>query len=240
MTEANVHPDHVFSRPTCHWGMVVAFLSMDATDPFWPLLGYEPVHMTMGEVRASLRGMIKQLRIDASQSLEESPPDIRNRLFVENVLRWRDEDLRALRRLGLHALAADHSEAPQRSGWAIALGAFPDSFPRTLKALSQAGAIPLGEALMARLGVPAIPVPDPLTPWDAQLCARHDWNPLDPVGFLPFDTLTSAARIHAAERALESFWAAAPAVVRYILLEEAQAVLDEYQVWMPERLHPPR
>jgi hypothetical protein len=230
MTE---HTD-LFERSPAHWGEVIAYLSMDLTGPAWVSLGYTP-DRPLAEIRADLRRMITGLRERAAES-PDAPPDIREVVFRENAMGWDKTDLEALAELGL-SFVADHADAPQASAWEIALGSFPDAFPRTVKAMGEDTVIADMVALRDA-PLPKVEVPAKLSDWDLQLCARHGWNPLSEEGFPPADSIAICQRIRRASEMLTLAAREMSPAAQKILLEEAAALIEDYEVWMPGPLEP--
>lgn len=229
--------DEIDEKPPEHWGELIAYLSMDATDPFWPALGYAPP-MLMDAVRSDLRKAIGTLRERAAGA--EAMPDIRALVFDENAMGWSEEALEGLAELGLYDFAANHADAPHVSGWQIALTYFPDEFPRTREALAAENGAEVAEnVIAARDGFDeAIDQPKKLSAWDLQLCARHGWNPEDEAMFPPFDALSIAVSLRGARKALATFAASASPKAQATLHAEAQELLERFEVWMPGPLEP--
>jgi hypothetical protein len=230
--------DDVNDKAPEHWGELIAFLSMDATDPFWLALGYAPAK-SMPEVREDIRAAITTLRERAAASPSDLP-DIRALFFIENAMDWPEAELEKLASLGLHDFVADHVDAPHLSGWQIALSTFPDGYPRTRAALATEDAAALSDTVVAeRDGFSeAIDQPKKLSAWDVQMCARHGWNPEDENGFLPFDTLLIAISMRATHRALSVFAGSASPSSQRVLHDEAAETIETMGVWMPEPLAP--
>lgn len=227
------YPD-AFNFSPSHWGQFVALLSMDSTADFWPQNGvtFSRDHDT---VLADLRAMIVSLR-EAYARQPDPMPDIRSWIFEHNALRWSGDDLERLCRLGVD-FVADHADSPQLSAWQIALQQFPAKFPGTIGLIE---AQKLVTGLEERLAPPeeTVTVPAQLSPWDLQLCARHGWNPESDEGFPPVDTLDIVASLWRARNALLFAAERLSPPAQAMLMQEAQAILTEYGVWMPGPLEP--
>lgn len=218
--------------PPAHWGEFIALLSMDLTDPVWPILGFAP-QATLPEVRSDLRAMINRLRARAAAT-PEALPDIREVVFGENDMNWPAERLQALAITGASFLTA-HADDPHGSGWEIALNNFPKRFHKTIV---QIGDKAVHDAFQAALKapLPRLDATGQLSNWDLELCARHGWNPHADEGFPPLDATEVAMAIHRTRAALRYFRFNAGPGAQNALLSEARSLLDEYGVWMPEPL----
>ncbi|EBA08385.1 hypothetical protein [Sagittula stellata] len=223
-----------FDLPPAHWGQLLAFLSMDMTADTWPRIGVG-FSLPPAQARQDIRQMILELR-EAYARQPEPMPDIREWVFRKGMLGWPEEDLQRLCHLGLNFIA-DHADAPQLSAWQIALTRFPHGFPATVSMI---------DADEARAGFEAwlsppqetVTVPEKLTPWDLQMCARHGWNPESAEGFPPVDTLDIVASLWRARLALIHAGEHFPQPAQAMLLKEASAIVEDYGVWMPGPLEP--
>lgn len=229
-------PEQIDSRPPEAWGELLAFLSMDLTAPLWTQLGHVPDD-PIAE-RDDLRTMIRALRERAARDTA-ALPDIRRVVFRENIMGWDPDRLQGLGQLGLR-FVADHSEAPDLSGWEIALAHYPDRFPETASRLQETGETTAMDAILEEYGPDPTPVdlPAELSEWDLQLCARHGWNPDSDMGFPPVDVPMIAITIHATGRILQAVADRLSPEIQHMLLVEARRCLDELGVWMPAPLGP--
>lgn len=222
------------TRPPEHWGALVAYFSMDVTDAFWPRLGFESAR-ALDETRAELRDMVTRLR-DAALASPEPLPDIRDWLFGGGHLAWTPQEVQSFFNIGIDFETA-HSEKPHISSWATAFLYFPDMFEPTVKAINNPDTI--GHILEMRDSELPTDVPEKLSSWDVQICARHGWNPVDELDYFPpLDELSIVDNQMIADGILR--WASVnldPATQR-ILWENAQAVVEELGVWLPEPLNP--
>ncbi|MBS0126061.1 hypothetical protein [Thetidibacter halocola] len=226
--------DEAFDFPASHWGELVAYLTMDLTDAVWPQLGLR-LERDMDTARDDLRRMIVQLR-ETAAAHPDNLPDIREWLFRYNVPGWTEAELQSLCDMGCR-FVADHADAPHLSGWSIALGSFPDSFPRTIEASGTSGAAPALAKRLAERGVP-VTAPTKLSAWDLQLCARHGWNPESDEGFPPIDTTDIVLSLARTDSLLRDLARTMPPAAQRALHQEATALLDEWGVWMPAPLDP--
>jgi hypothetical protein len=220
-------------HPAEHWGALAAYFSMELTEPFWPALGFTTAR-EIGLSREAMRRMIENLRTQAARS-PQALPDIRDWIFGGTQLDWEIEEIRSFLKLGIEFQSA-HAAVPQLSGWQIAFTYFPERFQATLKEAAGAGAI---EELIALRGARIVQkIPDKLSGWDAQICARHGWNPHDELGFMPLDELSLVQGYRNAEDMLRLAGSKLSMGARTALWQDAQALITELGVWMPGPLEP--
>lgn len=225
---------HAQARTPEHWGTLAAYFSMDLTEPFWEKLGFVS-ERGVAECRAALRDMILRLR----QAAVKSPnplPDIRDWVFTDGPLAWTAQEQQSFLELGIN-FEATHSEKPHISSWASVLIYFPGMFDATVAAVNDPDAI--SHILEMRDSELPTDAPEKLSMWDAQMCARHGWNPKDELEYFPpLDELSIVENQIIADQILR--WAAVnldPAAQR-VFWENAQAAIDELGVWIPEPLKP--
>lgn len=209
-----------YAFSSAHWGEFIALLSMDLTDPVWPMLGFAPL-ATLSEVRTDLRAMINRLRARAAAS-PEALPDIRHVVFDENDMGWPPQRLEGLATTGAAFLTV-HADDLHGSGWDIALNNFPKRFHKTIVQLGDKAVYDRFDASL-KDPLPKLDASGQLSPWDLELCARHGWNPHADDGFPPLDATEVAMTIHRTRAALNYFRHNASPGAQDALLEEARTI----------------
>lgn len=225
-----------------YWGEFFALLSMDVCSEYFTALGYADAP-DMATVRTDIRSAILKNR-EHYLSNPEVIPDIANEVFNNNLIKWTQKKRHGLYQFALDKFATAHSDLPNQSAWHMALYFFPNQFERTVEELQkEPGLIDQVQHTLNRYlrdfpqKLEAQSKNAPLSSWDAQMCAIHNWNILDE-DTTPILSLDFSLGLDGAVKSIDWLNFHLTQKAKKILFEEVKLLVENQEIWMPEPISP--